>query len=98
MNLVTGETGTVSISAGALSQIVVQAAESVDGARVRRARRHLDVVLGDGRARVDLELAVRLGAIIPDVAREVQERVADALATMCGVAVEAVDVTVEELD
>ena len=41
---------------------------------------------------------MRLGAIIPDVAREVQERVADALATMCGVAVEAVDVTVEELD
>ena len=33
MNLVTGETGTVSISSAALSQIVVQAAESVDGGR-----------------------------------------------------------------
>jgi uncharacterized alkaline shock family protein YloU len=93
-----GERGTVSVSSGALSQIVVQAAESVDGARVRRPRRHLDVLVEDGRARVELELAIRLGAIVPDVAREVQERVAGALEAMCGVAVEAVDVTVEELD
>jgi uncharacterized alkaline shock family protein YloU len=98
MNLVTTDAGTVSISSGALAQIVVQAAESVDGARVRRAKRRLDVLFEDGHARIDLELAVRLGAVVPDVAREVQQRVADAVGTMCGVVVEAVDVTVEELD
>ena len=38
MNLVTGETGTVSISSAALSQIVVQAAESVDGHGAVRER------------------------------------------------------------
>jgi uncharacterized alkaline shock family protein YloU len=93
-----GEGGTVSVSSGALSQMVVQAAESVEGARVRRPRRHLDVLVEQGRARVDLELAIRHGAIVPDVAREVQQRVTDALETMCGVTVDAVDVTVEELD
>jgi uncharacterized alkaline shock family protein YloU len=91
--------GKVTISPGALSQIVLGAAESVEGARVRKPkRRHLEVVLADGSARVDLELSIRLGAVIPDVAREVQEQVAAVLRTMCGVTVESVDVTVEELD
>ena len=51
-----------------------------------------------GSARVELELAVAFGSVLPEVARDVQERVADALGTMCGVNVTAVDVTVEELD
>jgi uncharacterized alkaline shock family protein YloU len=93
-----GERGTVSVSAGALSQIVVEAAESVDGVHVRRPRRRLDVRVEDGHAHVEVELAIRLGAIVPDVAREVQQRVTDALQTMCGVTVDAVDVAVEELD
>jgi uncharacterized alkaline shock family protein YloU len=93
-----GERGTVSVASGALAQIVLQAAESVDGAHVRRARRHLDVRVEDGHAHVDMELAVRYGAIVPDVAREVQARVTDVLQTMCGVTVDAVDVAVEELD
>jgi len=35
--------------------------------------------------------------VLPDVARDVQERVAAALGTMCGVTVSAVNVVVEEL-
>jgi uncharacterized alkaline shock family protein YloU len=35
--------------------------------------------------------------VLPDVARDVQERVADALGTMCGVNVRSVDVNVEEV-
>jgi uncharacterized alkaline shock family protein YloU len=93
-----GERGTVSVSAGALSQIVVQAAESVDGAHVRRPRRRLEVRAEDGHAHVELELAVRYGSIVPEVAHEVQLRVTDALRTMCGVTVDGVDVSVEELD
>jgi uncharacterized alkaline shock family protein YloU len=92
--------GSVSVTAGALSKIVVQAAESVEGARVRRPRRpgrHLDVAVDGSRARVELGLAVRLGAVLPEVARDVQERVADALQTMCGFEVQAVDVTVEDV-
>jgi uncharacterized alkaline shock family protein YloU len=94
-----GDGGTVTISPDALSQIVLGAAESVDGARVRKPkRRHLEVAVADGHARVELQLAIRLGAVIPDVARAVQQEVADALRAMCEVEVDSVDVTVEELD
>ena len=90
--------GTISIPPGTLAQIVQSAAESVDGARVRRPRRSLELDVTDGRARVALELRVRYGLVLPELARSVQERIADALARMCGVDVEAVDVVVEELD
>jgi uncharacterized alkaline shock family protein YloU len=90
--------GSIDVTAGALAQIVQRAAESVEGARVRRPRRGLDLRLEDGRARVELELAVRYGIVLPDLARDVQERVADALATMVEVDVEAVDVSIEELE
>ena len=79
----------VKVTDAVVTQIVVQAAEAVEGARVRRPRRHLAV---------ELELAVSVGRVLPEVARDVQERVADALGTMCGVNVTAVDVSVEELD
>jgi uncharacterized alkaline shock family protein YloU len=95
---VEGEEGTVTIATAALTQIVLQAAEGVEGARVRRPRRHLDVEVADGRAHVELELAVRYGLALPEVARDVQAGVAGALRTMCGVDITAVDVSVEELD
>jgi len=93
-----GDGGSVTISDGVLTQIVQQAAESVEGARVRRARRHLEVEVEDGRARVELELAIRYGRVLPDAARDVQREVANAVGTMCGVEVVAVDVSIEELD
>jgi uncharacterized alkaline shock family protein YloU len=65
---------------------------------VRRPRRGLEIELADGHARVELELAARIGLVLPDVAREVQERVTGALETMCGLVVDAVDVSVEELE
>ena len=96
--LVAGDGGAVRITDAALTQIVVRAAESVPGTRVRRPRRHLDVAIDGSRAHVELELAVTYGHVLPEVAREVQERVAAALSTMCGVDVTAVDVSVEELE
>ena len=88
----------VKVTDAAVTQIVVRAAEAVEGARVRRPRRHLDVEIDGGSARVVLELTVAFGKVLPEVARDVQERVAAALGTMCGVTVTAVDVSVEELD
>ncbi|HET8894144.1 MAG TPA: Asp23/Gls24 family envelope stress response protein [Gaiellaceae bacterium] len=83
---------------GALAQIVVQAAESVRGARVRkRPRRKVAVEIEDGCAHVGLELAVEYGLVLPDVAHDVQARGADALRTMCEVEA-AVDVSIEELE
>ena len=90
--------GSIDVTAGALAQIVQRAAESVEGARVRRPRRGLDLRLEDGRVRVELELAVRYGIVLPDLARDVQHRVADALSAMVELDVEAVDVSIEELE
>ena len=52
----------------------------------------------DGRARVELELAVRYGEVVPAAAAEVQRRVQAALRDMCGLETSAIDVSVEELD
>ena len=90
--------GSIDVTAGALAQIVQRAAESVEGARVRRPRRGLDLRLEDGRVRVELELAARYGIVLPDLARDVQARVADALSAMIDLDVEAVDVSIEELE
>jgi uncharacterized alkaline shock family protein YloU len=90
--------GAIDVTAGALAQIVRHAVESVEGVRVRRPRRGLELRLEDGRARVELELAVRYGVVLPEAARDVQARVADALATMVDLDVEAVDVSIEELE
>src|SRR5581483_6075860 len=62
----------VRVTEGALTRIVVRAVEAVDGARVRRPRRKVDVEIEDGRAKVDLELAVAYGRVLPEVARAVQ--------------------------
>ena len=96
--VIENEAGTIEITPGALAQVVVKAAERVDGARVRRPRRGLEIAVDDGRVRVELELAAQVGFVLPELAREVQEHVAGALHGMCGLAVDAVDVSVEELD
>ena len=93
---VVSDEGTVTITDAALSQIVVQAAETLVGVRVRK-RRQVEIAIADTGTRVQLELGVPYGQVLPDVARNVQERVASALGTMCGVNVTAVDVTIEEL-
>jgi len=87
----------VKVTDGALTQIVVRAAEAVDGARVRRPRRKVEVEIEDGRARVDLELSVAYGRVLSEVARAVQREVTDALTRMCDVTVDGVDVSIEEL-
>ena len=88
----------IRIEGDALAGLVVSAVELVDGARVRRPRRGLDVSVADGSARVELELAVRYGAAVPVLARAVQKSVAAALQQSAGLAVQSIEVTVEELD
>jgi uncharacterized alkaline shock family protein YloU len=95
--LVDEPAGTVVVSSSALTQIAVRAAESVADVRVRRPRRQLEITIEGGRARVALALAVRHGVVLPEAARAVQERVGEALARMCDVGVDAVDITVEEV-
>jgi uncharacterized alkaline shock family protein YloU len=96
--VVSDNRGSVTVTPSALHELVIQAAESVGGAEVRRGRRRLEIDVADGRARVRLELSARYGVVLPALARDVQERVTDALATMCGVEVDAVDVSVEAVE
>jgi uncharacterized alkaline shock family protein YloU len=88
----------VRITDGALSQIVILAAESVEGARVRRPKRRVDIAVEGRTAHVELQLAARYGSRLQEVGRAVQERVADALRTMCSLEPAAIDVSVEELE
>ena len=90
--------GTITVTAPVLADLVTQAAEGVDGARVRRGRRRPEIEVGADGWRVHLELAARYGVVLPDVARRVQEQVAEALTTMCKVTVETIDVSVEEVE
>ena len=99
MSLVLEEPGgTIIVTAPVLASLVTQAAEEVDGARVRRGRRRLEIDVTEDGARVRLELAARYGLVLPEVARRVQERVAAALTTMCKVKIEEIDVSVEEVE
>jgi uncharacterized alkaline shock family protein YloU len=87
----------VKVTDATLAQIVIRAAETVDGVKVKRPRRHLDVDVAAGEARVVLDLTVAYGHVLPDAAQAVQRRVADALGTMCGLTVRSVDVNVEDV-
>jgi uncharacterized alkaline shock family protein YloU len=93
-----GAHGEIRIAGDALAGLVVTAAERVDGARVRRPRRGLDVTVTDRSVRVELELAVTYGAVLPELARGVQAGVTDALRAATSLTVERVDVSVEELE
>ena len=88
--------GTITVTATVLEHVVQRAAEQAGGVRVRR-RRGLDVEVEDGSARVAVELAVRYGTVLPEVAEDVQRRVADGIREMVGLEA-VVDVTVEELE
>jgi uncharacterized alkaline shock family protein YloU len=90
--------GEVRIEGDALAGLVLAAVALVDGARARRPRRGLDIGVSDGTVRVELELAARYGAVLPELARAVQDRVAEALRSSAGLKVERVDVAIEELD
>ena len=90
--------GTISVTPAALSAVVVRAAESVDGVRVRRPKRGVEVEIAGETVRVELELAALYGIVLPDAAQDAQERVSDALARMCGLATSTVDVNFEELE
>ncbi|HEU5279018.1 MAG TPA: Asp23/Gls24 family envelope stress response protein [Gaiellaceae bacterium] len=90
--------GAITVTPSALTDLVVRAAERVEGARVRKGRRRLDVELAHGAGHVRLELAAQYGLVLPDLARRVQEQVTEALSRMCAVRVEGVDVSIEEVE
>jgi uncharacterized alkaline shock family protein YloU len=85
--------GTVTIASSVYEEVVRRAGGGAEGVRVRKRGLEVDV---DG-AKVALEIAVRMGEVIPEAAEDVQRRVAAALRDICGLDAR-VDVSVEELD
>ena len=83
----------IELADAAFVALVVRAVQSVEGVRVRRPRK-LEL---DG-ARLELALAARLGPVLPELARDVQARVHEAVEAMCGIRLAGVDVTIEVLD
>lgn len=88
------ESGAIAVARSALARLVVRAAEEVDGVRVRR-RRGVAIELAGGHARVSVELSVRRGEVVRELARAVQERVAAEVGRALDAKVDAVDVSVE---
>ena len=89
--------GSITVTDAALHQVVAGAVGLVPGARLRR-RKGAEIEVKAGRVRVELELAAPFGVVLTDLARDVQMNVTAALAGMCGLVVDGVDVTVAELD
>jgi uncharacterized alkaline shock family protein YloU len=94
--------GHASISTDVLSRYAGDAARQVDGVSglVERAlpyRRGVKLDFEDGGVTVELRLAVAWGASIPQVGRDVQERVREYLKRMADVDATRVDVVVDEI-
>jgi hypothetical protein len=92
-----GPEGSITVTGPALARLVARAAQSVEGARVRRPKRAVEVGRHDGRVTASVELAVRQGVPIPALALDVQRRVGEALARLSGLEVERVDVEIGEV-
>ena len=94
--------GNAQISTDILARYAADAATEVDGVRAlvdRALPRHRGVKIGrdDGTVTAEIHVEVEWGASIPDVARAVQRRVADYLATMADARPVRVDVVVDEV-
>ena len=90
------------ISSDVLASYAADAARDVDGVRglvESTLHRHkgIRILREDGRVRVELHLALDWGTSIPDIGREVQQRVAAYLERMANLEPEAVDVVVDEI-
>jgi uncharacterized alkaline shock family protein YloU len=92
-----GPEGSITVTAGALTRLIAHAAKEVEGVRVRRPKRAVEVTWDTGRASVSLRLLARYGEPLPALAHAVQERVAAAVAGVSGAEVDRVDVEIAEI-
>jgi uncharacterized alkaline shock family protein YloU len=92
-----GPEGSITLTAAAVTELVASAARGVEGVRLRRPRRAVEVRYADGRASVSLELGATPGRPLPGLARAVQARVGETLTQVTGLEVERVDVEIVEI-
>jgi uncharacterized alkaline shock family protein YloU len=92
-----GPEGSITLTAVVVTDLVAKAARSVDGVRLRRPRRAVEVRHSEGRASVSLELGAAPGQPLPELACAVQQRVGKTLAQATGLEVERVDIEIAEI-
>jgi uncharacterized alkaline shock family protein YloU len=92
-----GPEGSITVTAAALTDLVADAARSVEGVRLRRPRRAIEIQHGDGCASASVELVAPHGESLADLAYAVQDRVSGALAAVSGLEIERVDVEIAEI-
>ena len=90
------------ISSDVLASYAADAAREVEGVcglveSTLHRHKGVRVLEIENGVRIELHIAVRWGASIPDVAAEIQRRVGSYLAQMASVEAEAVDVVVDEI-
>ncbi len=90
--------GSVTVTDAALQQVVAGADRPRAGRAGRAGAAGVEIEVKAGRARVELELRAPIGAVLPELAaRRAGERDRRRSPAMCGLVVDAVDVTVGEL-
>ena len=89
--------GQASISADILSRYAADAAREVAGVRGLAGRRPARIGESGGRVTVEVHLDVEWGASIPELGREVQERVRAYLERMTELDLAAVNVVVDDI-
>ena len=90
------ELGAVWVDEDALVRLVRSAALGVDGVRGVAQRRGVRLQMADGGGpTVSVIVSARMGAVLPELARAVQRRIADVFRTTLGATPARVDVTVD---
>jgi len=90
--------GRIAVDEAALTRLVRQAIERVEGIQAVRARRGIRLVVEEDRAIVvSVGVVARAGAVLPEIGRRVQERVVDVVRTALEPSAVRVDVTIEEI-
>jgi uncharacterized alkaline shock family protein YloU len=94
--IIEGPLGRVELTSGALASLVVRAAESVPGVRVRRPRRGLEIAVDGSRAHVEIGVVGPVDGVLPEIGEQVQRAIVTALRASASLEGE-VDVAIEEL-
>jgi uncharacterized alkaline shock family protein YloU len=103
------ERGTVKIASDVVAVIAALAATEIDGVHsmagnitneligklgVKKLSKGVKILMEDGVVRVDMMVVVNYGYSIPDLSRQVQERVSQQIENMTGLSVSDVNVRV----
>ena len=94
--------GSVKIAEDVISALAIVAAAEVDGVKYlndqkpkklsKKAKKHIKLSYNGNKLVVDVYIIVKYGYIIPRVASKVQSNVLEAVESMSGISVEAVNV------